>query len=151
MRLGAQKRLASVLMKCSKKRVKFDSERLDEIKEAITKYDINGLIKDKAITRDPVKGISRAKARKRQKQRRSGRKKGFGRRKGKSTARTPKKKKWMATVRTQREFLKTLRDKEMLTKAIYRKLYLKSKGGFFRSKSHLKLYIEEYNLIKKKK
>ncbi len=149
MKIGAQKRLAADVMGCSKKRVTFDTERLDEIKEAITKYDIKGLIKDKAITKKPIKSNSRAKARKRQLQKKKGRRKGLGSRKGKKTARTPKKKRWMAAVRLQRDFLKTLRDKNKITKKIYGNLYAKVKGGFFRSKNHLKLYLEEYNLIGK--
>lgn len=151
MNLAVQKRLAGQIMKCSPKRVKFDTERLGEIKEAITKYDIYGLIKDSAITKSPVTAVSRGRARKRQIQRRKGRSRGFGNRKGKGKARTPKKEKWMNTVRLQREFLKELKDKKMLAGPVYRDLYSKSKGGFFRSKAHLKLFIEEYKLILRKK
>ena len=42
-----------------------------------------------------------------------------------------------------------VRDKEKLTKTDYRSLYLKAKGGFFRSIRHLKLYMEEHKMIKK--
>ena len=41
MRLKLQKRIASRVLKCSEKRVRFDSEKLADIKEAITAGVIN--------------------------------------------------------------------------------------------------------------
>ena len=52
-------------------------------------------------------------------------------------------------MRTQRGFLKELKEKKIVTGLIYRQLYRKSKGGFFRSKRHIKLYVEEHDLTKK--
>ena len=149
MRLGAQRRLAAELLGCSAKRVRFDSERLEEVKEAITKFDIKGLIKDKAIARKPEIGISRGRARKRHLQKRAGRKKGFGRRKGRKQARTPKKATWIKKVRTQRAFIKDIREKNIIKPSAYQHLYNKTKGGFFRSKKHIKLYMEERGFTKK--
>ena len=145
-----QRRSAAQILKCSQKRVWFDPNRLDEIKEGITKFDIRNLIKDKAIREKPMKAISRSRARKRLVQKRKGRLKGLGSRKGKKTARLPKKKNWMNKIRLMRGFLKELRDKGLVTKRDYRILYLKAKGGFFRSKRHIKLYIEERGSFKKK-
>ena len=42
--MKTQKRLAAYILKCSPKKVKFDETKLEEIKEAITKADIRGLI-----------------------------------------------------------------------------------------------------------
>ena len=56
----------------------------------------------------------------------------------------------MNKVRKIRAFLKELRDKEIITKKDYRMLYTKTKGGVFRSKRHVKLYIAEQGLAKKK-
>jgi large subunit ribosomal protein L19e len=148
MELKVQKKLAAAVLKCSKSRIKFDPERLDEIKEAITKVDIKSLIKDNAISRKPVNNTSRFRARKKIVQKRKGRQKGAGSRKGKVTARLPKKRRWINRIRIQREFLKYLRDKEFIDKKVCRDLYLKCKGGFFRSKRHLKLYIDEHGLGK---
>ena len=39
--------------------------------------------------------------------------------------------------------------KKMLDNEGYRELYLKAKGGYFRSKRHVKLYIDEHSMIKK--
>ena len=75
---------------------------------------------------------------------------GAGSIKGKKTARSPRKETWMKKIRTQRKLLKTMKDNEIITKEIYRKLYRKATGGFFRSKRHIKLYVEERNLAQKK-
>ena len=143
MKLKSQKVLAAGLLKCSKKRVVFDTERLEEIKESITKADLRGLIKDNAISAKPVKGVSRGRARKRQEQKKKGRQKGFSSRKGKKTARLPKKKAWMSKIRTQRKFLKELKDKKIINKTISSDLRSKAKGGFFRSKRHIKIFLEK--------
>ena len=82
-------------------------------------------------------------------QKRKGKRKGAGSKKGKKTARLSKKDAWTGRIRIQRRFLKELRDKGIITKNDYHSLYLKSKGGFFRSKRHIKLYIEERGLVKK--
>jgi hypothetical protein len=51
----------------------------------------------------------------------------------------------MSLVRVQREFIKLLLSKNIITRQAYRGLYLKSKGGYFRSKRHIKLYLEEHD------
>ncbi|MFH1063463.1 MAG: 50S ribosomal protein L19e [Candidatus Woesearchaeota archaeon] len=150
MKLNVQKRLAASLFKCSPKRVWFDEDRLDEIKESITKQDLKMLISDGAIRLRPIKSISRGRARKIKTQKSKGLQKGAGSRKGTNTARLPKKARWMAKIRVQREFLKLLREKGIVTKTIYQNLYLKSKGGLFRSKRHIKLYMDEKGLAVKK-
>lgn len=151
MKLRIQRKLAAQILKCSEKRILFDSGRLDEIKEAITKADIRSLIGSKAITKKPVKGISKARARKRKEQKRKGRQKGHGSKKGKRTARLTKKKAWANRVRIQRVFIKRLRDKMAIRKGDYQNIYMKIKGGFFRSKRHIKLYLKEHGLVKDEK
>ena len=56
----------------------------------------------------------------------------------------------MLRVRAQRTFLKDLRSGGLLSSRNYRVLYAKSKGGYFRNKRHIKLYIDEQNLLEKK-
>ncbi len=150
MKLKTQKRLAAQVLKCSPKRVRFDEDRLEDIKEAITKADIRALIIDKAISRKNKKGISRIRAKKRAAQRRKGKQKGQGSRKGKKTARAPKKNEWMNRIRLQRLFLKELKENELINNNTFRLLYNKAKGGFFRSKRHIKIYLEEHDLVNKK-
>ncbi len=149
MKLNVQKRLAASILRASPKRIWFDDERLEDIKESITKHDLTSLIKDGAIRLKPVKSISRGRARKKKIQKSKGLQKGHGSRKGGKKARFPKKENWMVKIRIQREFLKELRNKKIIPKKTYRDLYLKSKGGFFRSKRHIKLFIEEQNLAQK--
>ena len=79
--LKTQKRLAAEILGVGIHRVKFMPDRLDEIKEAITRKDIEELIKDKAIVKKPVKGYKRRAGRKRQERKRKGRKRGPGKRK----------------------------------------------------------------------
>jgi large subunit ribosomal protein L19e len=149
MQLTVQRRLAGDLLDCSQKRVSFDQSRLNDIKEAITKADIKALIREKAINEVPVKGISRLRAKIRHTQRVKGRQRGHGKRKGRKNAREESKRKWINKVRAQRKFLQELKINKSVDSKIYRSLYLKSKGGFFRSKRHIKLYITEHKLVKK--
>lgn len=149
MKLKTQKKLASGVLKVSRKRVSFDPERLEDIKEAITKTDIRGLISDDAIKRIQKKGISKVRVRKRQEQRRKGLQKGASTRKGKKTAIISKKDVWMNKIRTQRAFLKTLKEKKLITNKTFSSLYRKAKGNLFRSKRHIKIYLDDHKLIKK--
>lgn len=150
MGLKTQKRLAASVLGCSPKRIRFDTSRLEDIKESITKADIKNLITTKAIILYPKRGISRGRARKRRIQKIKGKRKGHGSRKGTKKTRTDKKRDWMNRVRLQRKFLKSLRAKNLISKKIYQTLYLRIKGGFFRSKKHISLYLDEHNLISKK-
>ncbi len=142
-----RKRIAARLMKCSPKRVRLDATQLDDIKEALTKSDIRGLINDGVIRSVQKKGVSRGRAREKHLKKRKGQRSGQGKRKGRATARTPKKETWMKTVRLQRAFLGKLKAEEKISKSTYREMYLKSKGGFFRSRRHIKIYLTERNLI----
>ena len=76
------KRLAAKIMKCSKKRVKLDTEKLPEIKEAITKHDVKLLLGKKTIKVKQKKGVSRARANKILSQKKKGNRKNAGSRKG---------------------------------------------------------------------
>ncbi|MEM2130977.1 MAG: 50S ribosomal protein L19e [Candidatus Woesearchaeota archaeon] len=144
-----QKRLAADIGKRSSKKVKFNPLKLNKIKEAITRVDIKSLIKDNAIILEKKKGISKARIRKAKQQRQKGRRIGQGSRKGKATARSNPKRVWINKIRLQRSFLKDLKSKGKITQQVYKDLYLKSKGGFFRSLRHIKLYLTERKLVKK--
>ena len=147
MKLKNQRELASKVLKSGKKRIYLDPTKLTEIKEAITKTDIRSLISQKIIKVKPKKGISKFRSRKRRMQRAKGRQKGYGSRKGKKTARLPRKKAWMLKVRAQRNLLQQLKPK--LSSRDYRFLRKRIKGGFFRSRRHINLYITEQGFIKK--
>jgi large subunit ribosomal protein L19e len=149
MQLKIQKRLAAQILKSTENNIWLDSNRLEEIKDAITKADVKSLIKDKAVKARKKVGISRYRARKNIKQKMKGRRRGFGSIKGGKNARDNSKTKWINRVRIQRSYLKNLRNKGAIATSSYRSLYLKSKGGFFRSHRHLKIYMQEHGIIKK--
>tara|TARA_Y100000310_G_C20342410_1_gene650418 strand:- start:192 stop:632 length:441 start_codon:yes stop_codon:yes gene_type:complete len=146
--MKTQKRLAASILGCSPKKIVFDREQLEEIKEAITKHDMKLLIGRKTVKAKQTKGVSRVRANKILAQKRKGRQKGHGSRKGKSTARLPSKKSWEARIRKQRSFIKELKVKEKIDNKIYRELYRKCKGGFFRNQRHIKVYLQERGVFK---
>lgn len=147
--MKVQKRIAAKIMKCSKNRVSFNPEKLEEIKEAITTHDIKQLIGKKLITSRQKQGISRVRANKTLAQKRKGRQKGHGSRKGRQTARLPEKGTWMIKIRKQRALIKSFYERKLIDQALYRELYRKCKGNFFRSERHIKLYLEEKEILKK--
>ena len=146
-----QKRIAASIWGCSEKRVWIDPARLEEAKEAITKADIRRLMLDHAILKIPKRGISRGRVRKRMVQRRKGRRQNAGSRKGKKTSRRGRKRAWINRIRAIRELLRNLRERKRISKDSYRELYSKAKGGFFRNRRHIKIYLEEHRLIKNEK
>ncbi len=150
MNLKNQRKLSAQLLKSGVNRVWFDTDRLEEIKEAITKADLKSLISSKVIQAKPIQGISKFRTRKNKLQKRKGNRKGPGSRKGKKTARLGRKKAWISAVRTQRNFIKLLKNKEVVSQKVYRGIYKKVKGGYFRSRRHIKLFLTEHNLFNKK-
>ena len=145
-----QKRLAGRIMDCSPQRIVFDPTKLTEIKEAITKFDVRRLINQGIITRAPIQGIAKFRTRKAAAQKRRSRRVGHGSRKGSANARADDKLQWMRQVRAQRDLLKRLRDHELIAKETFNTMYLKAKGGFFRSTRHIKLFLQEQELFLKK-
>ncbi len=145
-----KKQLAGRILGISPNKVKFAADALEDIKKAITRSDLRGLIAVGKITKSTKNQHSRAGARKIAAQKKKGRRKGKGSKKGTKNSVVTKKDRWMARVRAQREFLKELREKGLLTVKDYRMLYRKSKGGYFRNKRHIKLYITEQKLVQKK-
>ncbi|MFA5176456.1 MAG: 50S ribosomal protein L19e [Candidatus Nanoarchaeia archaeon] len=151
MKLGPKKKLAIRMLGAGRKRVKFNEEKLSEIKEAITRRDIHALVKQGVIIKEQKDGHSRSGARKIILQRRKGRRQGKGSRQGFKTARLTRKHDWISRIRAQRKFLQELKQKKIVSTHNYRILRNKAKGGFFRSVRHIKLFMNEYNLVNKKK
>ena len=114
MKFTTQKRISAQLLKVGTKKVWFDPEKLTEIKEAITKSDIRSLIAAKSIKIKKAPLQSRSGARKITLQKRKGNQKGPGSRKGKKTARLSKKEAWMSKIRTQRKFIRELKEKKLV-------------------------------------
>lgn len=136
-----QKKLAAKILKVGKSRIWLDPSKQKDIEAAITKADVRKLIQ---------KGYIKALPEKIQKPREKGRgKRGPGSKKGTKGAILSEKKKWISTVRPLREMLRELRDEGKIDRPTYRRLYKLVKGGMFRSRSHLRIYLEQHDLIKK--
>lgn len=146
MDLKLQKQLAARVAKKSPRKIALNPARFDDIKEAITKADIRLLMRDGAISVGSDDGVSRVRAKARADQRRKNKQRGKGRRKGKKTTHQDPKELWVAKVRSQRALVRTIRERT--DAKTYRSLLHKIKGGFFRSRRHIKLYIEEHKLVK---
>jgi large subunit ribosomal protein L19e len=146
-----QRRLASDIAGCSPKKIVFDDSKLDEIKEAITKSDVRNLISNGSIVVLQQRGISRGRTNKNRGQKRKGRQKGLGSRKGRASARGENHKRiWINKVRLQRGFAASLINRNQIDRLTYKDLYRKIKGGFFRSKRHIELYLAEKGIVKGK-
>ncbi len=138
MQITNQKKMAAQLLKCGVNRVRIDPSYVDQVAQSVQKEDIRSFIEDGIITARPIQGTSRVRARKRLEQRRKGRQKGHGSRSGSANARTPRKQRWMRTIRAQRRVLKDLRESGNIDASSYRHYYLKAKGGSYRSIAHMK-------------
>ncbi len=149
MNLSAQRRIAAKILKCGVHRVWMDPMAEDDIVMAITRDDIRNLIQSGIIKKRDEEGISRHRANKRHERRKKGHARGLGKRKGKAGARTPKKRAWIQRIRPQRRLLKKLRDRKLIDKTTYRKLYLQAKGGSFHSVGHLERHLEEKKLYRR--
>ncbi len=137
--MSLQKKLAAKILKVGKSRIWLDPNKKKEIEEAITRADIKKLIQKGYIKVLPEK-IRKKKEK---------RKKRVGSRKGSKYSIISRKKRWVFTVRALRKFLKELKEKNMINQETFKKTYKLVKGGMFRSKSHLKIYLEQRGLIKK--
>ncbi len=137
---SVQKKVAARVMKVGLSKVWMNPEKMKDIEKALTKWDIR-----KHIMKGDIKALP---AKIKIKMPREKRRKGPGRRKGKKYAIIPRKRVWISTVRPQRRMLVELKSGGKLDNASYRKLYKLVKGGMFRSRAHLKLYIEQNKLLK---
>ncbi|PIU02755.1 MAG: 50S ribosomal protein L19e, partial [Candidatus Diapherotrites archaeon CG09_land_8_20_14_0_10_32_12] len=90
-----------------------------------------------------ISGQSRGRARKLKAKKTAGRRRGPGTRKGAKTARTKPKAEWIKKVRAQRKYIREMKDKSEIDFILYKELYSKVRGGFFRSKNHIKLYVDK--------
>ena len=150
MDVKTQRRIAAKILKVGVNRVKIDPESLPDVALAITREDVRRHIDDGDIRKRRVKGVSRGRARAAAVKRKKGQRIGPGSRKGPKYSRLSSKDRWINKIRAQRKYLKSLRDEGYIDTINYRKLYLQSKGGLFRSVRYLRNYIAEHGLAKKR-
>ncbi len=148
MNLSNQRRMAAEVLKCGEQRIWIDPNRMEDVADAITREDVKAVIRAGLIRKLPVKGQSRGRVRYRAQQKKKGRRRGQGSRKGASGARSPRKRRWIRTIRPLRAVLRELRDEGRLDPALYRKLYLRTKGGMYRSKAHLMQHLRTEGYLK---
>ena len=150
MDVKTQRKIAAKILKVGVNRVKIDPESLPDVALAITREDVRRHIDDGDIKKRKVKGISRGRARVVAAKKKKGQRIGPGSRKGPKYSRLSSKDRWMNKIRAQRKYLQSLRDEGYIDTINYRKLYLQSKGGLFRSVRYLRNYIAEHGLAKKR-
>jgi large subunit ribosomal protein L19e len=136
-----QKKMAAQVLKVGKNRVWLDPKHTEDLDAAITKADVR-----KMILKGWVKALPEKIHRPKEKKKRG---RGRGSRKGARYSIINRKTRWILRVRPMREMLKEMREKQQIDNPTFKKLYSLVKGGMFRSRSHLRLYIEQNNLLKK--
>jgi large subunit ribosomal protein L19e len=147
MDLSMQKRMASQILKAGCHRIWFDNTDLEEVQGAVTREDIKRLINRGTIQLKQVQGTSRVRANKIRAQKEKGRRRGHGSRSGSKHARIPSKRKWIKTIRPVRNRLRELRDTGSINRSVYRKTYMRAKGGMFKSKGYLESYLKEHKMM----
>jgi len=136
MNLSKKKELASKVLRVGRKRIHFVSDKLQEIKEAITKQDIRDLYKEGYIVIKEIKGRKKIKKRKT--------KRGPGKIKKKVNKR---KQKYVKLTRKLRKYLKELKNQGKIEKELYWKIRKKIKMSEFKNKASLKDYLEQIEKI----
>jgi len=140
--LKAKKRLASRVTGVGVHRIKFDSDHLDDVADAITRENIRSLITANTIQIRPFTGTSRGRAQKKKDQKKK-RGTGQGSKQGRKGARVGKKEVYVAKVRSLRRLLKIAKDRKEITNPEFWTLYKKIGGNTVRNKAHLRLLMEE--------
>tara|TARA_Y100000034_G_C6650559_1_gene284686 strand:+ start:52 stop:456 length:405 start_codon:yes stop_codon:yes gene_type:complete len=131
MNLKKKKELAARTLKIGKKRIVFLSSRINEIKEAITKQDIKDLKSEGAIVTKEIKG----------------KRKNIGKKKKKTPGKVKKKVKkrkqeYVIMTRKLRKYTLEMKKHGKISRETYYDIRKKIRNRFFRSKAHLKDYIE---------
>jgi len=140
--LKAKKRLASRVTGVGIHRIKFDTDHLDDIADAITRENIRSLITANTIKIKSFTGTSKGRAHEKKAQRnKRGTKQGS--KQGTKGARVGKKTVYVAKVRALRRLLKIAKDRKDLTNPEFWALYKKVGGNTVRNKAHLRTLMEE--------
>lgn len=140
--LKAKKRLASRVTGVGVHRIRFDSDHLDDVADAITRENIRSLITANTIQIKPFTGTSRGRAQEKKDQKNK-RGTGQGSKQGRKGARVGKKEIYVAKVRALRRLLKIAKDRKDITNPEFWALYKKVGGNTVRNKAHLRQLLEE--------
>jgi len=140
--LKAKKRLAARVAGVGIHRIKFDTDHLDDVADAITRQNIRSLITANTIKIKPIVGTSKGRAHQKKSQKN---KRGTtqGSKQGRKGARVGKKEVYVAKVRALRRLLKIAKDRKDLTNSEFWTLYKKVGGNTVRNKAHLRMLMDE--------
>ena len=147
--LRTKKLLVSRMTGVGLKRIKFDSEHLDDIADAITRENIRSLITANTIKIKGFTGTSRGRARlaRIQKRKRSVKQ---GSKKGTKGARgIGKKTSYVIKVKSLRYRLKIAKDRKEITNEEFWNIYKKINGNTIRNIAHMRTLIEEMKAKRK--
>ncbi|KFM14753.1 50S ribosomal protein L19e [Marine Group I thaumarchaeote SCGC AAA799-O18] len=146
--LRTKKLLVSRMYGVGLKRIKFDTDHLDDVADAITRENIRSLITANTIKIKQISGTSRGRARlkKIQKRKRSVKQ---GSRKGRKGAKIGRKEAYVIKVRSLRYRLKVAKDRKEITNKEFWFLYKKIGGNTIRNIAHLRTMIEEIKAKRK--
>ena len=133
MNLRAKKQLAAKTLGVGKGRIIFVNERMEEIKEAITKQDMRNLQKDGAIVIKEIRG--------RGKNIKKSRKRGVGKIRRKVNTR---KKDYVILTRKLRKVIAEKKKKGEINKEEIKEIRKKIRNKLFRSKAHLKEHMGDF-------
>ncbi|EFD92282.1 MAG: 50S ribosomal protein L19e [Candidatus Parvarchaeum acidophilus ARMAN-5] len=139
-KLKTQRRIASKVLGVGEGRVWLDPSKFKDIKEAITRADVEGLISKDVIKKKELVGQSRSRARKLHQKKKKGHRKGIGSRRGEKSARMAFN--WIDRVRALKKELNKQRKQGKIDSKEFRELYRKIKGNTFHSVNHMRNYIE---------
>jgi len=134
MNLKKKKAFAAKVLGVGKDRIIFNNERLEDIKEALTRNDIKDLFNEKAIL------IKAKKGKKKVVKRKTRRRAGSIRKKVKA-----KKRAYILKARNLRSYIKQLKKQGKITREQYYKLRQEIRASLFKDKSHLKERIKLFN------
>ena len=134
MNLRSKRRMAAEVLGVGKDRIIMNPEAQDLIQDAITRSTVRGLRGMGGIKVAPVKGVSRGRARSRHAR---GKSRSQGSLRGPKSSRRPNKEAWVLKVRALRWRLKVARDRNDISKDLYKSLYRQVKGGQVRDIKHL--------------
>ena len=140
--LKTKRQLVSRILGVGANRVRFDSDHLDDVADAITRDNIRSLVTAKIIEIKSIKGTSRGRAHfKKYQRRRRGTKQGS--KKGKKGARVGKKEVYVKKIRVMRHQIKVSKSRKEITNKDYWNLYKQVGGNQVRNLAHLRSLIEE--------
>jgi len=146
MNLNNQRRLAATILEVGENRIWFNPDTLENVETAITRDEIRKLIHEGAIKAISTERPSRGRARVLAQKKKTGRRIGMGTKKGKKYAIVSRKQNWINRIRALRNHLTKLKDNRTIAVNVYRGLYMKAKGGEFKSVADLERHINEQKL-----